>query len=920
MPISLLPTKFHIPYPREQRVSRPRLVEKITGAISQPGIFVLISGPAGFGKTTLLSEFVAQLDQSVAWVSLDEEDNDPVGFWSYLIAACQTVLPSVGQSAQALLQLPQTLPDVLVPTVLVKELAGLEQGLVLVLDDYHAIQKDSVHSGMAFLLDHMPEKLHLILLTRVDPPWRLARLRARNQLIEIREKDLRFSTAEAAAFLNQAMGLNLSAENVAILENRTEGWAAGLQLAALSMVGRTDKSVFLKAFAGSHVYVAEYLVEEVLQQLPDNVQTFLLQTSILKRLNASLCEAVTGCQDGQAMLDGLLRRNIFVIPLDDEARWFRYHQLFADLLQARLQQLPAQDTAELHRRASGWYEGAGLVFEAVEHALAAADYSNALRLVEKEGLPTILQAHVRTVESWLQAIPPNFIAKSPKANMVYAWLNLLRGTFEQANPYLERLSGWFSPSEADKQEPALMVEWLALQSKLLNLQGKPAESCELANRALQLLPEVESNVRSMLHVNLAMGYEQMLDYEHAAETFQWIVQDARAAGNFAVEIMGISGQAQMVLQQGQLRHTFEIASMGVNRLETTGKSTPFSATLYGELGQIHYQWHHLDEARSFLLRSVQASGPSGYSDPEIYYHLILARIFQMQGDWEGAAQEMELAGDLARAIPPVMIRENIISQQVRVDLALNRLNQARALLEPEGFSFGEEFKYPQISLGSNILHPLGLLYNSALRVLLAQARLKNDPVNLPAGIELGDILLAGELKCRQIPAALETLLLLSQIHQAGGNEAKRLEAATRALELGEPEGFISIFVEEGPSVHEALAHILQHKLNGAVPAGYMQEILAAFPKAEPAGKGRSVDNGFALDEFLAPVEKLTPRELEILQRIAAGDSNQSIAGQLIITLSAVKKHTGNIFNKLNVNSRTQAIARARQLGLLNPAE
>ena len=921
MSVSILSTKLHIPHARVNSVSRPRLTKKLLAAVKRSGSFVLLSGPAGFGKTTLLCEFVTQLQHPVAWISLDEADNDPIRFWTYLITACQTIHHDVGATGLALLQIPQSLPDETVPTILSNDFVKLENDLVLVLDDYHTIKNPSIQTSLSFLLDHLPNNLHLIISTRVDPPWPLARFRARDQLVEIRAVDLRFTTEETAAFLNKVMGLNLSTGDVAALETRTEGWIASLQLAALSMRERSDVAGFIKAFTGSHVYVAEYLIEEVLKHQSDEVKTFLLQTSILERLNASLCAAVSGYSDSQAMLRDLYQSNLFVISLDEEGQWFRYHHLFADLLRARLRHsLPPDIIATLHQRAAVWYEQADMAPAAIDHALAAMDHSHALQLIEKNALPMILQAHVRTVDGWLRSIPQEYLEHSPKVMMAFAWLHLLRGAFAEASPYLERLTTIFSTPEVGNKDPSLLGEWLALQSKLFGVQGVPAESRDLANRALKLLPKADTHVRSMVYVNLATAYQQMLDYDHAAEIFQMIVRDAQATGNFTFEILGISGQAQMELQQGQLHRGFEIASYGVGRLETTGKSTPFSATLYGELGQIHYQWHQLDQARSYLLRSIQASGLSGYSDPEIYHHVTLSRMFQMEGDWEGSALEMQKARDLARVIPPAMIREHVISQQVCVDLAFNRFTAAQVLLKAEGFTFDGAFHFPVLKPGSNVTDPLGLLYNSALRVLLFQARINHDLANLKRGIELAALVLAGELQCRHIPVALETLLLRSQMHAALGNDRDSLTDVAKALELGEPEGFISIFLQEGPPIAEVMTILLKRNQFGTVNPRYIQEILAAFPKTQSSQMvhgGPPSRNPVSVDESLSPIEALTPRELEVLELIAAGDSNQTIADKLVVTLSAVKKHAGNIFNKLNVNSRTQAVVRARLLGLLS---
>ncbi|HSB03016.1 MAG TPA: AAA family ATPase, partial [Anaerolineales bacterium] len=427
---SLLSTKLHTPRTRANAVSRPRLAEKLLAGVNRPGSFVLLSGPAGFGKTTLLSEFVAELQRPVAWVSLDEGDNDPIRFWTYLLTACQSIRRGIGESGLALLQSPQPLPDETLPTILINDLVRLGADLVLVLDDYHTIQNQTIHSALSFLLDHLPDKLHLVISTRIDPPWPVARFRARDQLVEIRALDLRFTTGETAAFLNQVMGLNLSSENVAALEARTEGWIASLQLAALSMKGHSDVTGFIEAFTGSHIYVAEYLIEEVLGRQSEEVKTFLMQTSILGRLHASLCEAVTGHIESQALLKDLYQANLFVIPLDDEGQWYRYHQLFTDLLQARLQQTFSADViAALHQRAATWYEQTGMMPEAIEHALVARDFSHAAQLIEKTAMPMILNAYFITVEDWLQRIPPEYLNESLRANLAFAWMYLMRRNF-----------------------------------------------------------------------------------------------------------------------------------------------------------------------------------------------------------------------------------------------------------------------------------------------------------------------------------------------------------------------------------------------------------------------------------------------------------------------------------------------------------
>jgi LuxR family maltose regulon positive regulatory protein len=914
MSTPLLATKFHIPQPRARLVPRRRLTEILRSGVKRPGGFILLSGPAGFGKTTLLGEFVAEFRQPLAWLSLDELDNDPARFWAYLIAACQSVQPGVGEAGRALLQSPQPLPDETLPTILINDLVRLGDDLVLVLDDYHTIQNQAIHAALAFLLDHLPDNLHLVISTRLDPPWSLARFRARAQLIEIRAADLRFTTDEAAAFLNQVMGLDLGAEDIAALEARTEGWIASLQLAALSMKGHRDVTGFIKAFTGSHVYVAEYLIEEVLGRQPEEIRNFLMQTSILERLSADLCEAVSGHAQSPVLLKDLYQANLFLLPLDGEGSWYRYHQLFRDLLRARLGQTFGGDAiAGLHRHAAEWYAQTGMLPEAIEHALSSRDFPYAAQLIEKAAMPMILNAYFRTVEKWLQVIPPEYLKESLRANLAFAWMHLMRQKFAQAGPYLERLQELFTTTSEDRFDASLQGEWLALQSMLLSVQGRVAESTELAERALKILPAEDAQVRSMTYMGLANMYQQMLDYDRAAQLMNAIVEHARTMDDLASEILGVSLLGRMRLQQGSLLFVYEITFPLLQRIEQAGLFSPFSATLYGELAQVYYHWHELDEARRHFARSVELSVLGGFSDAEIYHSVFLSRLLQMQGHLQASTQEIEKALDLMRSAAPAFVREEVIAQQVSISLATGHLAAAQAALKEYGFSFEDTFSYPELPPDAAIQHTTGLLYNSALRTLLYRAREKRAQQDLEPGIELAGRVIESSLRPRHLPLVLQTLLLRAQLQLALGDEQAGLADVAKALELAAPEGFISVFAEEGASIAEALDLLLERNLPGSVGPTYVWKILSAFPGKDaevlPAQR-TAVD-----DEPL--IEPLTARELEVLRHIAAGDSNQVIADKLVVTLSAVKKHTGNIFRKLNVNSCTQALVRAQELGLFD---
>lgn len=916
MTVSLLSTKLHIPRPRVNGIARPRLTAKLLSALARPGQLILISAPAGFGKTTLLADLAADKKKPVAWISLGEGDNDPNRFWSYVIAACQSIQTDIGTAALRLLETPQLLTDETIPTLLINDLVNLEQDIILVFDDYHLIQNPSIHLALSFLIDQLPDNLHLILATRVDPPFPLARLRARDQLTEIRASDLRFCRDEAAAFFDQTMSLVLTEQDVDAIETRTEGWIASLQLAALSMRQQADIPGFVKAFAGSNVFVAEYLVEEVLKHQTEEVKTFLLQTSVLARLHPDLCDCVRGASNSRAVLRSLYQSNLFVVPLDDDGNWYRYHQLFADLISAHLHaSASAEEIAALHQRASRWCGQAGMMSDAISHAVSARDHSYAVTLIEKIALPMILKAHFRTVEDWLAAIPPEFLTESLPANMAITWMHLLRGNFGQAAPNLQHLQELFLTRDEKEIDPILQGEWFALQAILLNAQGNARESHEMAEKALGLLPDGETQVRSMTYMALSNAYLQLLDFDRARNILEMMIQQARAKRDSTSEIFGCSLLGRMLLQQGELNAAYQVVSQAVHRMEEGGTLSPFSATLFGELAQIHYQWHQIAQARDYFSRSVRWSTLGGFSDAEIYHGVFQSRLFQMEGNLPAAVAHIERSLQLMETAAPALVREEVVAQQVSIFLAVDRSTEAQTALQNYGFLFENGFVHPNLDGQTPIRHPQGLIFNSALRLLLIRSRMFGETEALQDGIHLAEKVIEGSLRCRHLPIALQTLLLRAQLQAAVGNEETGLADLIRALKLSEPEGFISLFVEEGKPVGDSLTLLLKRKLLGSAATKYVETILAAFPRMPERVLPGSIPPTDYDDT--APIDALTPRELEVLIHLARGDSNQMIGDELVITLSAVKKHTGNIYAKLNVNSRTQAIARARQLGLID---
>lgn len=900
MSVFLLPTKFYIPRLRENGVLRPRLTDILLAGVNRPGTFIMLSGPAGFGKSTLLGEFVTQLQQPVAWVSLDEGDNDPVRFWSYLITACQSVRPGVGESALELLKSSLPLPDDAVPSLLINDFSELDSDVVLVLDDYHAIQNGLLHKALSFLLDHLPNKLHIILSTRIDPPWPLARFRARNQLIEIRAKDLRFTTDEAASFLNQVMGLNLSADDVAILEKRTEGWIAGLQLAALSMTEHNDTAGFMKSFTGSHVYIADYLVEEVLQHQSESIQMFLFQTSILGRLNASLCEAVTGMQNGQAVLTALHRANIFVIPLDDTGLWFRFHHLFADLLQSRLRQiLPAEAIFTLHTRASQWYQQNGLVIEAVNHALAAQDFEAAADLIQKNASNVVIRGELTTLLQWIEALPEDVSRRHPQIILSKAWSLTLAGAQPQVETILREIEAQIELRDETPDIRELRGNISVIRGYFAMLVGDYPRALNLTRSAQDLLPESSLQARSILPYTLGVAYRSQGEYEKARLAFAHLAQVSEVSNEFLIWATAETEVLNTLHAQGRLREAVETGRQVLLKMAEKG------VLLFGSLAKLEValcdvlrEQNKLDEASQRMTGILQRLKVWYMPTDRLFAYLTLTRIREAQGDFTGAFESLEIARQLRSAHPVLAaLSRSVDIYEIRLLLATHDISAAARLMDE---------LHPGASQMVN-LHDQEL-------ITLAHVRFAQGKYDEAAAI-LALLAASAETGGRML-ALLESLTLQARTLDAQGDQQAAITLLIKALAIAEPEEFVCVFTEKGEGMQSLLVAVARQLETASDPTisrvkDYAARILAAFPSGQKVG---AVHSRPARATGL--LESLTTREMEVLQLIAAGDSNQAIAEKLVITVSAVKKHISNTFGKLNVKSRTQAVARARQLGLI----
>ena len=562
------PSPFHFP----KRVDRARLSRKLNEALAAAHPLILVSAPAGFGKTTCISAWIETVEACpVAWLSLDSMDNDPARFFTYLCAALQTVDGRLGVEVSGMLRAGQLPAAEKIVESLLGEIQETDGPFLLVLDDFHVIQNSLILQVLEKMIANPPAAMHLVIITREDPPLPVARLRAHARLTEIRAEDLRFTASEGEAFLNAVMNLGLAPADVAALEERTEGWIAGLQLAGLSVRDRGDRSAFISHLSGSHRFILSYLTEEVLSRQSEDTQQFLLETSILDRLCGDLCNWVTGRSNSQALLEQFFTANLFLISLDEEQKWYRYHHLFADLLRNRQNTLHKDRTAELNRRASLWYVQAGMLSEAMAHAIAAADYAAAVQLLEAHATEMLIQGYAKTVEEWMQAIPLEWRSQSPKASLAFAWKHLLHGDILLVFPYVERLQVIFSGSQGKPEaDPSLKAEWLALRSTLLSWQGQPVESIALARQALEIVPEQDGYVRSLIYMGMAGAYQQTGDYDRSLDAFQKIIRYGQSGGNFISEMLGISGLVQMALQHGKYRLAFEVASRGIERVEQLG--------------------------------------------------------------------------------------------------------------------------------------------------------------------------------------------------------------------------------------------------------------------------------------------------------------------------------------------------------------
>jgi len=896
--VPLLRTKLYISPLQSEIVPRPRLIKRLNAAILRA--FTLISAPAGFGKTTIMREWISDRTLKVAWFSIDRGDNDPIRFWTYLIAAIQTVDPDVGKTIFAAIQTPQPASIESLISELINEISLGTDGstrlppkkkLILVLDDYHLITESSVHDSLFFFLENLPSRVHLIISSRADPPWPLARLRARRKLAELRAEEIRFTSNEVATFLNQVMKLDIAPKDVAALERRTEGWIVGLQMAALSMQNRSDIPAFIQAFAGTNRFILDYLLEEVLEHQPVDIQGFLLKTSLLDQLTAPLCDFVLERSDSQNILAQLEKANLFLVPLDDQRQWYRYHHLFSELLRNQLTLTYPDVVPGLHQKASQWFETQGYIDETVAHAFKAQDDERVARLCEKFAQSMLQQSKHSMLSTWIEALPIELVYQRPWLCVYQSWTRHWAGMREQGEACLENaekmLEDASSLSKGERKKLAGSIATVRAHYALVNEQLPQA--IEQAMKALRLLPKTDFYTPGTAGVALGGAYWGQGKISKSEDAFLECAATALKGGFVYRASSALCYAGMQQVRQAKLRIAKRTFQQALTLAEGPGGyQSPMAGYPLAKLSELSLEWNHLKQARELAIEGVRLCTQLGHVDLIAEAYIALARVQLVDDDFIGVRGTLNRVEQLSlqTKLDPWVLGW-FADCKVRLWLATGELAQASYWAESSGLSVGDEFSFHYD------LHHINLA-----RVLVAQVQQNTKTSNPAQCLGLLDSLLVTIDVMGWVHHKIQVLILRAMVLQATRDQVSALEELESALSLAGPEGYMRTFIGEGLSMERLLSKLAKRPNM----RGYVADLLRAFPSD-------------AASQQPGLVEPLSPREMEVLRLLTTSLSVTDIAGELIISVNTARSHIKNIYSKLGVNRRLDAIEKAKELNL-----
>jgi LuxR family maltose regulon positive regulatory protein len=911
VPEPLLATKISLPILRQSCVPRREILKQLNAGLADHHLLTLISAPAGYGKTTTLRLWLEELSQPAAWVRLEKSENELSEFLKYVLTALQRAVDGLGRTALEMVESAREVNATQVLRLLIHDLYALAQPIILVLEDYHLIENPAIDAFLTSLLQQAIPTLHLVITTREDPSLPLSHLRVQNQLTEIRAADLRFSPTEAREFFTTVMSLDLSEQQVALLAQRTEGWIAGLQLAALSLKESQDPKTFISAFGGTHRHVLDYLLEEVLNGQPEEVRSFLRQTAILAQLSAPLCEAVTGQKKSPHLLRALERGNLFLVPLDDHRTWYRYHALFAELLKNQLLQTEPQQWDDLHARAAGWYQAHGYVDEAIEHAFQISDRTLVLRLLETSAFPLLLQGEVTTVAAWFDRLPDVALQTAPMLCVGKAWALALmqrQTSADEVERALQAADNALKLVHADEALRNLVAGHMAsIQAYLMQLptvaEENPEKLIAISQQAQQLLPETEKALRSVNALNIGRGYTVLADLPAAERAYQQAFEDGVAGGNFYAAIYGPINLIAIAIVKGALHDALQLCELNLERFNRllSGQRFPPIGDLYILKGNILLEQNQLAEAEATLTQGLRLVRWTGEYEAHMRGYAAMARMRAIQGDRTGMAESINL---LAQIRPDLAIYAQALHHRLSAqDWVANKAS----LEETQRWVLQETVSFDRLPDITGVDPVSRIHFQAYLSVAHCLARLA---IQNPTAYALQD---AHRYLARQETFAdthqllgwlIEIWLVRALLYHVAGSAGDAYSLIQAALRVAAPRGYFRIFVDEGDLLRPLLASV-EPRLKDKELSTFVNRLLAALPEAAIKGKSSPVD-----------AERFSERELEVLRLLATGLTYDEIGRQLFLSLNTVQFHVKNIYGKLLVNKRVQAIEKARALHLI----